>query len=142
MKYDDASWHSGGKFPSTSPPEFGGTHIALFLKWCFANGWASDLHLREEPKETQQVIDGVLSATEFLFTVCDGKFSDRDLNDEGNAFASRYYGDDGLFPADYEAHFGELMYLASEADHDYSKFAEMVDQRRASGILTQSQEAG
>lgn len=103
------------------------------------NGWASDLHVREEPEETKQVIDGLLSATDFLFTFCDGKFTDRDLNDDGNAFASQYYGDDGLFPADYETHFGDLMYVTSETKHDFAKFAAMLDQRRASGIFTQSQ---
>lgn len=39
MKYDDATWHSGGEFPPESPAEFGGTHIALFLRWCFVKGW-------------------------------------------------------------------------------------------------------
>jgi len=44
MKYDDASWHYGGDFPIGSPEEYGGTHIALFMKWCFVKGWAGDIH--------------------------------------------------------------------------------------------------
>jgi hypothetical protein len=39
MKYDDASWHHGGDFPAGQPQEHGGTHIALFLRWCFVKGW-------------------------------------------------------------------------------------------------------
>ncbi|WP_441328174.1 DUF7832 domain-containing protein [Mesorhizobium album] len=33
MKYDDASWHSGGNFPRELPPEAGATHIAMFVAW-------------------------------------------------------------------------------------------------------------
>jgi|GEM_PF-4641510 len=35
MKYDDASWHSGGE---TSPDAYGGVHIALFMKYGFTKG--------------------------------------------------------------------------------------------------------
>jgi len=44
MKYDDASWHYGGDFSIGSPEEYGGTYIALFMKWCFVKGWAGDIH--------------------------------------------------------------------------------------------------
>ena len=136
MKYDDASWHYGGTFPKGSPQEFGGTHIALFMKWCFAQGWAGELHREEEPQDTQNVIDGSLSATEFLFKYCDGKFTDEDLSDEGNAFAAQYYGKDGLYLADYAEHFSELMYVAAEDAHDFAKFSSILESRRRSGILT------
>jgi hypothetical protein len=58
VKYDDASWHSGGEFPEGSPDEYGGTHIALFLRWCFIKGWAGEIHQEEEPEDTQRVIEG------------------------------------------------------------------------------------
>ncbi|MDI2590371.1 hypothetical protein POF45_02860 [Pseudomonas sp. 681] len=65
MKYDDARWHYAGDFPADQPQEQGGTHIALFLKWCFVKGWAGDLHIQEEPQDVSNVISGKLSATEF-----------------------------------------------------------------------------
>ena len=54
-QYDDASWHYGGDFPAGQPDENGGTHIALFLKWCFIKGWAGQLHLDKEPDARQQI---------------------------------------------------------------------------------------
>ncbi|MBI2826055.1 MAG: hypothetical protein HYX69_15325 [Planctomycetia bacterium] len=106
MKYDDASWHYGGNFPKDSPPEFGGTHIALMLKRCFQKGWAGELHLQESRDDVEKVIRGEKSATEFLFQWCDGKFTDEDLTEEGNAFVGVYYGEDGAFLQDYGSAFG------------------------------------
>ena len=64
MKYDDASWHYGGNFPAGQPDEHGGTHIALFLKWCFSKGWAAELHRDEAPETVARVISGELSLNE------------------------------------------------------------------------------
>jgi len=139
MKYDDASWHYGGTFPSNSPQEYGGTHIALFLKWCFTKGWAGDLHLQEEPEDTRKVINGTMPANEFLFKYCDGKLTNEDFNSAGNAFAEKYYGDDGLYLHDYSKQFKDLMYIAPESAHDFNKYAAMMDSRLQSRILTKSQ---
>ncbi len=136
MKYDDASWHYGGEFPEDSPDEYGGTHIALFLRWCFLRGWAGKLHLDEEPEDTQRVIEGSMSTTDFFFKYCDGKFTDEDLNSEGNRFAEQYYGEKGLYLEDYATHFGDLIYLTPEEEHDFSKFSSMLESRIKSGILT------
>ena len=54
-----------------------------------------------------------------------------------NAFASAYYGEDGLYLADYAAHFGHLMYIAPESDHDFQAYSAMLDTRLASGKLRQ-----
>lgn len=141
MKYDDASWHYGGDFPAGQPNEHAGTHIALFLKWCFSRGWAGELHTEEEPEAVTHVVDGRSSATEFFFKFCDGKFTDEDLNDEGNSFASKYYGDNGLYLEDYAEHFGDQMYVAPEAAHDFAKFSAMLDSRLASGVLEKVKKA-
>ena len=138
MKYDDASWHYGGNFPADQPEENGGTHIALFLKWCFIRGWAGDLHTEEEPDAVKAVIAGALPATEFLFKYCDGKFTDEDLNDKGNSFATKYYGDVGLYLDDYAEAFGELMYVSPENAHDFVKFSSMLEARLSSGVLTKT----
>lgn len=139
MKYDDASWHYGGNFPEGQPEEHGGTHIALFLKWCFTKGWAGSLHLDHEPDEVKAVIDGSLSATDFFFKYCDGKLVAEMLSVEGNAFAEKYYGEDGLYLDDYVEHFGNLMYVAPEAAHDFRKFSAMIDDRLKNQVLTKSQ---
>ena len=139
VKYDDASWHCGGDFPKGQPEEHGGTHIALFLKWCFMKGWAGKHHLDSEPEAVAAVIAGKLSATDFFFEYCDGKLVSDMLNEAGNTFAQRYYGDDGLYLNDYGSGFGELMYVAGEPAHDFDKFSAMLEARFASGVLTKSQ---
>lgn len=139
MKFDDASWHCGGDFPEGQPEEHGGTHIALFLKWCFAKGWAGQLHMQEEPEAVQAVINGTMSATDFFFQYCDGKLIDEMLSEAGNAFAELYYGDDGLYLDDYANNFGDLMYVMPEAAHDFVKYSAILDARLKSGILTKSQ---
>lgn len=129
MKYDDASWHSGGEFPEGSPPEYGGTHIGMLLKWCLLKGWAGELHLQDSNEDLKAVINGAMTGTEFLFRNCDGKFTDEDLNDEGNAFVGTYYGENGPYLADFAEEFGGQMYIASENEHDFQKFSRMVDRR-------------
>jgi len=59
----------------------------------------------------------------------DGKFTDEDLSGEGNAFVAIYYGSDGPYLADYAEAFGDLMYVASEDEHDFKRFTQMVDRR-------------
>ena len=138
MKYDDASWHSGGDFPQNSPQEYGGTHIALFMKWCFIKGWAGEIHHEQSADDLQKVIQGTMPATEYFFKYCDGQLTDEDLNDEGNVFASQYYGDDGLYFEDYAKHFGDLMYVESEGKHDFNKYSSVLDARLRNGILVKS----
>jgi hypothetical protein len=135
MKYDDASWHYGGDFPTGQPEEHSGTHIGLFLKWCFMQGWAGEIHLDEEPELVELVCRGEMTGTEFLFKLCDGKLTDEDLSDEGNAFAADYYGDDGYYLEDYEKTFGDPMYRLSEKDVDFLLFTKLLDARKASGNL-------
>jgi len=139
MKFDDASWHYGGDFPKGQPEEYGGTHIALFLKWCFIKGWAGELHMKEEPDAVQAVINGTMSATDFFFRYCDGKLIDEMLSESGNAFAELYYGDDGLYLDDYANSFGDLMYVKPEAAHDFAKYSAILNARLKSGIQTKKQ---
>ena len=139
MKYDDASWHNGNEFPETSPDEYGGTHIALFLKWCFIKGWTGETHLDEEPEDVKKVINGELTATEFLFNYCDGKLTNEDFSKEGNNFAELYYGDNGLYLNDYSEQFYELMYIEPEEKHNYTQLSNTIEQRYKSNILTEEQ---
>jgi hypothetical protein len=140
VKYDDASWHYGAdNFPKDQPQEHGATHIALFLRWGFSKGWAGELHVENEPQEVQQGIDGSLSATEFFLKYCDGKLTNEDFTDEGNAFAAQYYGEDGLYLEDYHKAFGDMEYLAPESRHDFAKFSAVLDARLHSGVLTRQQ---
>ena len=69
------------------------------------------------------------------FKLCDGKLTDEDFSDEGNAFAADYYGKDGYYLEDYEKAFGNPMYKISEKDVDFLLFTKLLDTRKASGNL-------
>lgn len=126
MKYDDASWHYGGKFPKGSPIEYGATHIALLLKWCFLKGWAGELHTIDFADEYSEFITGKISATKYFMANCDGKFTDEDLNTEGNKFMNYYYGKDDIYLNQYVRNFRDFMYLKPEEDHSWDVFNKMV----------------
>ncbi|MEM1354654.1 MAG: hypothetical protein AAGC44_12475 [Planctomycetota bacterium] len=102
MKYDDASWHSGGDFPDDLPPEAGGTHIAMFLAWSLLNTLSGELHMEELANEFNQLITRQVTPSQYFFRNCDGKLTDEDLSDEGNAFARFYFDSDkGKYLTDY-----------------------------------------
>jgi len=128
MKYDDASWHTETVEAMDMPEDYSGVHIGLFLKWCFIQGWAGELWTVEEaPEDVQRVINGEMSGTAFLFQNCDGKFTDEDLNDKGNAFAKAYYGEDVLYLSDLDAFAGDMIFRASEEEYDFDGFSDMME---------------
>lgn len=128
MKYDDASWHSGGEgFPKSSPDEYGGVHIALFLKWCFIQGWAGELHLELDAEEVQKVIDGEMLATDFFFKNCDGKLTIEAFTQEGNQFAKKYYGDNNIYLFAYANKYGEKLYAIDEKEINFQEYSFMID---------------
>ena len=96
-KYDDSSWHSEGNFPSGIPLENGATHIGYFLTWCIKNNMISDFQLEENEDDVHRVLQHTMTGREFLLQNCDGKFTDEDLNEDGNAFASDYYNEESDF---------------------------------------------
>jgi len=135
MKYDDARWHYGGEFPLTSPKKFGATHIAMFMKWCFINGFAGDFHKLENPTELSHVISGKITATEYFMNFGDGKLTDEDLNAAGNEFAKLYYKQKRLYFDDYVDLFYDKLYVADEREHDYKLLSDLLDRRYKAIIL-------
>jgi hypothetical protein len=101
MKYDDASWHYGGEFPVDLPPEAGATHIAMFLGWAVSNGLAGDYHTIDAADELARLQRREVTPAQWFIQTCDEKFTDEDLNDEGNSFAASYYAErEGLHTAE------------------------------------------
>ena len=102
-KYDDADWHYGGDFPPDLPNAAGATHIGLFVASCILQGLVGELHAEEiEALQSREITPGA-----WLVAACDKKFTDEDLNDEGNAFAMDYFYPEGAqYLADYEHAFG------------------------------------
>ncbi len=94
MRYDDATWHSEGDFPKDLPSEAGGTHIGMFLAWAFSAGFVGELHIKESAEDLIKLNERKITGRDFLFINCDGKLTDDDFNEEGNAFASEYLEED------------------------------------------------
>jgi hypothetical protein len=104
MKYDDASWHYGaGNFPKGLASAAGATHIAMFAAWCLLNGLGGALQVEEFADELAQLEARALTPGSWFMGACDGKFTDEDVNDEGQAFTESYYAADGAqYLADYD----------------------------------------
>lgn len=133
MKYDDASWHYGGDFPQDLPPEAGATHIAMFVAWSLLNGLAGSIHTEESPEALEQLQRRELTPGAWFINWCDEKFTDEDLSQEGNAFATAYYVDKGprSYLADYEATFSDTdnVYPLDDDWGNYDRLAPTVSMR-------------
>lgn len=135
MKYDDVSWHCGGQFPKDLPDEAGATHIGMFLAWTILHGLEGSLHKEHSVDSLTAVRQRRMTGAQFLLNECDWKFTDEDLDDEGNAFASSYYGNDegyGAYVADYESTLGgdlPSLYHVADSWENYDKMAPVISQR-------------
>lgn len=136
-KYDDASWHYGGKFPAELPEEAGGTHIGMFVAWAVLAGFGSDDICGEDSEGAEfvaQLRERSITPGAFIFLL-DGKFTDEDLNDEGNAFACAYYDTKhGKYVEDYEATVGDDvpdLYYVEDSWATFDRLKPMLDQRLA-----------
>ena len=130
-KYDDASWHYGGDFPEGIPEKNSATHSGMFVNWCINNNLHSD-ELKEDCKnEIESLKKRAITGADFVINTLDGKFSEYDLNDLGNAFAKDYYVDEtdftdqfSSFATDYINIFDSL---AEESDFEYETFYHIED---------------
>lgn len=91
MKYDDASWHRVGDFPKNLPEAAAATHTGMFLAWALLSGLAGSLHIEDFRDELERLKARHITPGQFFLRVCRGKFTDQDLNEQGNAFASSYF---------------------------------------------------
>ena len=135
MKYDDASWHSGGEFPSDLPPEAGATHSGMFLAWAWLNGMAGENALDEASYFISPLQDRAVTPGAHFLAQCDGKFVDDDLNDTGNAFAAAYFDfETGDYAMDYESALAgncETMYHVPDTWKSYDTIMPILDRRFA-----------
>lgn len=138
MKYDDASWHYGGNFPTDLPPEAGMTHIAIFVVWAILNGVAGEIHNPGELEVDLKIKERSITPTEWFISACDEKFTDEDLSEEGNSFAQSYYADgtgllaqSGSYLADYQQAFPGLkqLYEVPPTWASYDRVAPLISKR-------------
>ena len=101
MKYEDVSWHTAAEdYPKDLSPHAAGTHTGMFLAWALLGGLGSTLHAGSLAKLRERK----LTPGAYFQETCDGKFSDKDLSAEGNAFARAYFdAESGRYARDYDA---------------------------------------
>lgn len=130
-KYDDVSWHVGGKFPPELNEKHASTHIGMFLGWVIKHGLAGDLLEEIAADGLNKVVSGEITGAEFLLKYCDGKLTNEDINEEGNKFASEYY-EKNIFISDYNELFGEnvdTLYHVEDSVQNASILEKLINKR-------------
>ena len=133
MKYDDASWHYGGKFPKDLPMEAGATHTGMFVAWAFLAGLAGDLHIDDFPDHLPKLRSRAWTPGEFFLHACDGKFTDEDLTEDGNKFVQAYFDfEKGQYIHDYESTLGQGLpdlYYVKDTWENFDRLKPVLDAR-------------
>ena len=129
MKYDDASWHHGDDFPKDLPPEAGATHTGMFL------ALAGELHLEDSPEGIAALRERSTTPGAFFMRFCDGKFTDEDLSEARNLFASKYFNfETGNYLSDYCAAVGiniHRIYYAPDTWENFDRLKPVLEKRYA-----------
>jgi hypothetical protein len=132
--YDKAAWHSDGDFPADLPPEAGATHIGMFFAWAVTRGLAGDLHTANEPGlELHLITERRITPGEAAQRFIDGRLTNEDFSDEGNAFAADYYQGKKPYYDDLEelrrALAVKSVYHIPDSWAVFDRLAKVVDQR-------------
>lgn len=137
MKYDDAEYQFLN-FSTDQPNETGGTHIGMYLAWAILRDLGGDhfddVHAKAQIAELKA---RRTTGCEVLFDRCDGKLTDDDFNELGNAFTAAYY--EKYFTRDYERlfqnDFGKTGHdiddfcAVPDTQENFDRLAELLDQR-------------
>jgi hypothetical protein len=133
MKYDDASWHSGGNFPADLPASAAATHTGMFVAWAFLGGLGGPIPMANFPEQIQRLKTRAVTPGAFFLEVSDGKFLDEDLSEEGNAFVRDYFDfEHGQYLADYDATVGAGLaeiYYVSDTWENFDRMKRVLDRR-------------
>ena len=105
MSYDRADFDYSTE-AEPLPKGHAATHIGMFLAWAVLNGLESDFHRSAFRRTSGPLRRREITGRQFFEAACNERFSERDLNEEGNAFAQYYYVDEagqrGAYFADYK----------------------------------------
>src|ERR1039458_6977260 len=93
MSYDRADFdYSSDAEPL--PKGHAATHIGMFLAWAVLNELESDFHSQRSAELLARLRRREITGRQFFEAACSEKFSEKDLNEDGNAFAQQYYVDE------------------------------------------------
>ena len=135
MSYDRANFDYSTE-ADPLPKGHAATHVGMFLAWAVINELHSDL-LRDHYEELlAKLRRREITGRQFFEAACSERFSERDLNEEGNAFAQHYYVDEtgkrGAYFADYKkvlaAGLPSFWHVANTWEN-YEKIAAVISRR-------------
>jgi len=135
MSYDRADFdYSSDAEPL--PKGHAATHIGMFLAWAVLNELQSDFHREHYDEQLDKLRRREITGRQFFEAACSERFSERDLNEEGNAFAQHYYVDEtgkrGAYFADYKkvlaAGLPSFWHVADTWEN-YEKIAAVISRR-------------
>jgi hypothetical protein len=134
VKYDDASWHYGAEnFPKELPQSAGAIHTGMFVAWAMLSGFAGEQHIDESQELIKRLEGRTITPAEFFLEACDGKFTDEDMNEEGNAFTAAYFDfETGSYLGDYEEVLAAevpTLYDVPDTWESYDRLKPVLDRR-------------
>ncbi|HVM47758.1 MAG TPA: hypothetical protein VMU04_07010 [Candidatus Acidoferrum sp.] len=135
MSYDRAD-HDYSTEQDPLPKGHAATHIGIFLAWAVFNGLENDFHRQHSAELLARLRRREITGRQFFEAACNGKFAEKDLNPEGNAFAGHYYttddGERGAYFADYKAVLVAGLpsfWHVADTWANYDKLAPVISQR-------------
>jgi hypothetical protein len=132
MKYDDASWHSEGDFPTDLTAEAAFTHTGQYLAWALLVGFGSVEFLENFEDDLEELRGRTISPSQ-IFKNMDGKLLDEDLTTEGNGFTNAYFDfENGQYLKDYKEVLSDglpTMYHVADTWENFDKLKLVLDRR-------------
>ena len=135
MSYDRADFDYSTE-SEPLPEGHAATHIGMFLAWAVQHELESDHHRKQSAELLAKLRRREITGRQFFEAACREQFSEKDLNEEGNAFAHYYYRDQsgqrGPYFADYKqalaASLPSFWHVADTWDN-YDKIAAVITRR-------------
>src|SRR6185369_12259600 len=135
MSYDRADYDYSTEHDPL-PKGHAATHIGFFLAWMILHGLENPFHQQYSGELLAKVRRRAITGRQFFEAVCQGKFTERELSPEGNAFAEFYYSDAaghrGAYFEDYKkvlaARLPSFWHVA-DTWQNYDRLVPIIDKR-------------
>jgi hypothetical protein len=135
MSYDRAD-HDYSSEDDPLPKGHAATHIGIFLAWAASHDLINDFHEQHSRESLAKLRRREITGRQFFEAVCKEQFAEKDLNVEGNAFASHYYrseaGERGAYFADYKKTLAARLpsfWHVADTWENYEKMAALISRR-------------
>lgn len=102
----------------------------MFLAWALLSDLGGEIHTVDLEAELSRLKQRMITPGEYLFSNCDGKLTNEDLNETGNTFAAWYF--KSQYPNDYGLAFGDALpslYHVKDSWDTYGALQPILDAR-------------